>query len=73
MIADEILRILPETEIKYIHKNEDPRDYKVDFSKIRKILNYRITKRVPDGLNELLFILKNKIITNTFSSKYRNI
>lgn len=73
MIADEILKILPNAKIKYIHKEEDPRDYKVDFSKINKQLGFTITRRVPDGLKEIYSIIKNGFLTDLESKKYKNI
>lgn len=73
MIADEILKIVPDANITYVHKREDPRDYRVDFSKIQKTLGYEITKKVPDGLNEIYNILKDGLIVDPYSAKYRNI
>lgn len=73
MIADEILKIVPSAMIKYVKKNEDPRDYRVDFSKIYNELNFRISKKVPDGLNELHNLIKDGLISDIESSKYKNI
>lgn len=73
VIADEILRIAPSAKIKYIRKDEDPRDYRVNFFKIQKELHYRITKKVPDGLQEIYNIVNDGLITDIESSKYRNI
>lgn len=73
MIAEEILKIIPGANISYIHKSEDPRDYKVDFTKIKKMLNFTITKKVPDGLKEIHKILKDGIIADPYLSKYKNI
>jgi nucleoside-diphosphate-sugar epimerase len=73
MIVDEILRVIPDAKIKYVHKDEDPRDYKVDFSKIKRELGFDITRTVPDGIAEINAMLKKNIITDPFSSKYRNI
>lgn len=73
MIAEEILKIIPDANITYVKKTEDPRDYKVDFSKIHKTLGYKITKKVPDGLKEIYNILKDRIISDPYSSKYKNI
>ena len=73
MIAEEILKIIPGANIKYIHKSEDPRDYRVDFSKIKKMLGYSITKEVPDGLQEIFKVLKDGIISNPYLPKYKNI
>jgi nucleoside-diphosphate-sugar epimerase len=73
MIAEEILKFVPTAIIKYIHKDEDPRDYRVEFSKIKQELGYSITKRVPDGLKEIYDIVTNGLIIDTESFKYRNI
>ena len=73
MIADEILKLIPNANIKYIQKSEDPRDYRVDFSKIKKALGYNITKKVPDGLSEIYKVLQDGIISDPYSSKYKNI
>jgi nucleoside-diphosphate-sugar epimerase len=72
MIAEEIRKILPTAKIKYVHKNEDPRDYRVNFSKIKDKLGFKITKTVPDGLQEIHDIIKQGIITNPESTIYKN-
>ena len=72
MIADEILKTIPGAEIKYVHRSEDPRDYKVDFSKIKNILNFSITKKVPDGLAEVHKVLIDGIIQDPYLPKYGN-
>jgi nucleoside-diphosphate-sugar epimerase len=73
MIAEEILKIIPDAKIKYVQKSEDPRDYRVDFSKIKKELGFEITKRVTDGLIEIFLALKNGIIRNPENKDYYNI
>lgn len=73
MIVEEILKIVPSARIKYIHKYEDPRDYRVDFSKIQTDLGYAITKTVPDGLREIHSILINGLISYPYSANYRNV
>jgi nucleoside-diphosphate-sugar epimerase len=73
MIVEEILKVIPDGNIKYVHKDEDPRDYRVNFAKINTKLGFNITKTVPDGLREIHDILKDGLLTNPFSEKYRNI
>lgn len=73
MLAEELLKIYPKAKIKYVHKDEDPRDYKVDFSKIQKELNFNITKTVPDGMIEIANLLKDGLLVNPFDRKYQNI
>jgi nucleoside-diphosphate-sugar epimerase len=73
MIAEEILKIIPATTIKYVQKSEDPRDYRVDFSKIKNELGFSITKTVPQGLLEIHQILNDGLISDPYSKTYRNI
>lgn len=73
MIADEILKIIPEAKIKYVEKQEDPRDYRVDFTKIAEALGFKITRTVPQGLREIHEILKYGMLSDPFSDKYKNV
>jgi nucleoside-diphosphate-sugar epimerase len=73
MLAEEILKIIPTTTIKYVQKSEDPRDYRVDFSKIKNDLGFSITKKVPQGLLEIHQILNDGLISDPYSKTYRNI
>lgn len=73
MIADEIIKIIPTAKIKYIQRNEDPRDYRVDFSKIKNTLGFKISKTVPMGLEEIYSIINNGILPDPDSKKYSNI
>ena len=73
MIADEILKIVPNANIRYVYKEEDPRDYRVDFSKIKNELGFKITKTMPDGLREIYKIIKNGIISEPYAKNYKNI
>lgn len=73
MIANEILKLLPDTKITYVAKKEDPRNYKVDFSKIKEKLSFAITKTVPNGLSEIKNLLLENKIKDPFSKKYSNV
>lgn len=73
MIIDELLRQVPEARVKYIRKDEDPRDYRVNFSKIRNELGFQISKRVPDGIREIIEMIRTGIIQDTEDQRYYNI
>jgi nucleoside-diphosphate-sugar epimerase len=73
MIAEEILKLVPDARIKYMPKENDPRDFRVDFSKIKNKLRFSIKKTVPDGLREIYSIIKSGIISNPDSQIYKNI
>jgi len=72
MLAEEIEKVIPAVKIKYVKKDEDPRDYRVDFSKIKNELGFSITRTVPQGIAEIDFIIKNKILTDPLSKIYSN-
>ena len=73
MIVSEIQKQLEGTTIKYVQKNEDPRDYRVNFGKITRELGYKITYRVPDGIRQILQALSDGFINNPDDQKYKNI
>jgi nucleoside-diphosphate-sugar epimerase len=73
MIVEELLRQMPEARVRYVQKNEDPRDYRVNFSKIKKELGFKISKRVPDGIKEVIEIIETGIIQDTEDQRYYNI
>lgn len=73
MIVNELLKILPNSKIKYVKKDEDPRDYKVNFDKIKNELGFKISKRVPDGIREIKRIIQENLIRDPEDQKYYNI
>jgi nucleoside-diphosphate-sugar epimerase len=73
MIVDELLQQIPEGHVKFVHKDEDPRDYRVRFDKIKNELGFRISKTVPEGINEVLTALRFGVIENPDDQRYYNI
>ena len=58
-IVDAILEQLPNAQVKYKEHGVDPRNYRVDFSKVRKNLNFEPRYTVPDGIKEVLGAFEN--------------
>lgn len=73
MIVDEIVKVIPDARVKYVQKNEDPRDYRVSFKKINEKLGFRITLTVPDGINQVVECVRNGFLLNPDDSKYKNV
>lgn len=69
MIKDQIGN---HVEIRYVHKNEDPRDYRVSFDKIQRELGFQITATVPDGIREVVEVVRQGVITDFDNPVYRN-
>jgi len=72
MIVDEIRKQIPNGIVTFVQKEEDPRDYKVSFEKIKLILNYKITKTIPDGVTQIKEVLTKGFLTDPDDMKYRN-
>lgn len=73
MLVDEIKNQLPNAKISFVKKNEDPRDYRVDFEKISITLDFKITKKVPEGISQVIKIIQDGVLSNPEDSKYKNI
>ncbi|NNC95035.1 MAG: NAD(P)-dependent oxidoreductase [Chitinophagales bacterium] len=73
MIVDEIVKQIPDANIKYVKKDEDPRDYRVSFTKINEQLGFKITQTVPDGIRTIKKVINEKFILNPDDPKYKNV
>ncbi|CAN5282776.1 NAD(P)-dependent oxidoreductase [soil metagenome] len=73
MIIEEVCKIVPNVKVDYVESSEDPRDYRVNFDKIKNELGYTITKKVPDGIKEIYTLIKTGIIADPFDQKFKNI
>ena len=72
-LVEEIRRQIDTGSVTYVHRDEDPRDYKVSFDKIRAELGFETLMTVPDGITEVLGALSSGEFTDPFSAEYRNI
>ena len=73
MLVEEIRKAIPGSNIKYVDKNEDPRDYRVNSDKIKRELGFEITMRVPDGIEEVKRMIKEGVIQDPEDQRYYNI
>ena len=72
MIIEEVCKVVPNVKVIYIDSAEDPRDYRVNFDKIKNEVGFTITKKVPDGIQEVYALLKTGVVTDPFAEKFRN-
>ena len=72
-LVEEIGRQVDRGHVSYVKKDEDPRDYKVSFDKIRAELGFETLMTVPDGIAEILEALDRKAFGDPFDSRYKNI
>jgi nucleoside-diphosphate-sugar epimerase len=73
MILDELLQYFPNAQIRSVKKAEDPRDYRVNFAKIKNELNFGIIKKVPDGIKDVKDVINYGVIVNPEEQQYYNI
>ena len=73
MLADEITAQIPDARIRYVKKDEDPRDYRVNFDKIRERLGFTVSHTVPDGIREVREIVGLGVISDPDDQRYYNI
>ncbi len=71
-LVELILPHAPGAAVEYVHKTEDPRDYRVSFALIANQLGFQITRTVPQGIAEVAGLVKNGLIKNFSEGKYRN-
>lgn len=71
-IVDFILHEIPGTSIGKVEQAEDPRSYRVSFSKIKSALGFEPEWTVISGIREILTILSKGIINDPFDPIYRN-
>ncbi len=63
---------IPNGQIEFVHKAEDPRDYRVGFDKIRNKLGFEASATVPDGIDEVIALLRSGLLDDPHAGIYRN-
>jgi nucleoside-diphosphate-sugar epimerase len=61
MIVDTILEYLPNSRVRYQEHGGDPRNYRVDFRKVREELNFSPRYTVKNGVAELLSAIETRV------------
>jgi nucleoside-diphosphate-sugar epimerase len=63
---------LPELRAEWTTVDEDPRSYKVSFERIHETLGYEVSKRVPDGMDEILGRARQGEYPDHAADRFRN-
>lgn len=71
-LVDLIQSRVPDATVEYVHKEEDPRDYRVSFAKISSILGFETTRTVEDGVREVTQLVRDAVIQDFENPRYRN-
>jgi len=71
-IAKLVKKHLPKTKIEIVKAGKDPRDYKVNFSKLSEFFRLKKIYSIEDGVKEVINLLKYNVIENPFDRIYYN-
>jgi len=71
MIVETILEYIPDGIVEYKDKGSDPRNYRVSFEKVKKVLGFMPEYTVRDGIMELIDGLKVGIYADSLDDKNR--
>jgi nucleoside-diphosphate-sugar epimerase len=62
----------PDAEVEFVHRAEDPRDYRVSFRRLAETLGYRVTRTVPQGVEEVATLIRNGAVDDWTAARFRN-
>jgi nucleoside-diphosphate-sugar epimerase len=71
-LVEAITAQLGRGRVRFVHRDEDPRDYKVAFDRIRGELGFETTRSVPDGIAEVAAALDRGAFGDPYAPRYRN-
>lgn len=72
-LVEEIRKQTASGSVSYVARDEDPRDYKVSFEKIREVLGFETSTTVPGGIAEILTALDEDAFGDPYDGRFRNI
>ena len=64
MIVDMILEKIPNGIVQYQEHGNDPRNYRVDFTKVNSILGFVPNYSIQNGIDELIAAIRDYKFTN---------
>lgn len=73
MLVDAILEQIPDGRVTKVHRDEDPRDYRVNCDKINERLGFEISMTVPEGIAEVRTIVSDGLVGDPDDARYFNI
>jgi nucleoside-diphosphate-sugar epimerase len=72
-LVELITGVLGRGRVSYVRRDEDPRDYKVSFEKVRERLGFEPERRVRDGIEEIVAGLGEGRFGDPFDPGYSNL
>jgi len=72
-LVELVTKRLGRGEVSFVKRDEDPRDYKVSFEKIKAALGFIPERRVPDGIDEIVRALEKGGFGDPFDPQFSNL
>jgi nucleoside-diphosphate-sugar epimerase len=60
-------------EVRFVRRDEDPRDYRVSFDRVARELGFRTTMSVGAGVAEIARALEDRRFGDPFDPRHRNV
>jgi nucleoside-diphosphate-sugar epimerase len=60
-----------EPRVKFVHKDEDPRDYRVSFEKVTNAIGFKLGRNVASGIDEVASLVRMNVV-DPDDPAYRN-
>ena len=71
-IVDHIRPIAPNAVVEFVKRTEDPRDYRVSFTRINKTLGFEVSRTLDDGIREVARLVRDGVVGDASHPSYRN-
>ena len=71
MLIDEILNKLPDSNVSFSENGSDPRNYRVNFEKVKNVLGFEPKYTIKNGINELIDALQIGLYNDSIINKNR--
>jgi nucleoside-diphosphate-sugar epimerase len=62
----------PQGKVEFVHRDEDPRDYRVSFEKFADRVGFKAERSLADGIDEVRELLRSGLVDDPYAPKYRN-
>ena len=66
-IVDHILARVPNAKVTYKANSSDPRNYRVSFEKVRRVLHFEPNYSIADGIDETLWAVRTGLLIDVES------
>ncbi len=71
ILIDEIIKVVPEAKVIFSENGSDPRNYRVNFKKVKNILGFEPKYTIKDGVEELVNAFKIGLYKDSLYNKNR--